>query len=265
MPRLGLITTGHGPRKEFINYHGNVLAALGLSDAEIVIRHALDGLTWDEMVAISAQDGEIGIGCHVNVGDEAGDRMGPGYRGVTIEREKLVPIFQQKLNELETDENVDATILCCAEEYLPGALKSVRPLVWPYLSVFRRIESLLDSMDRPLRMGLLVPSERHKPQDMLTWTSQPWMKQVDVQMALLNLDPSIDIAAQLAQELHDLDVAVIWGYSLGTAPRDPESVVMKISAALGCPVIPSRSAAILDARSLLSPPMPWEQVNGTAQ
>jgi hypothetical protein len=42
--RVGVVTTGHGPRDEYVRYHRAILAHLG-AKVDFVTRHALEGLS----------------------------------------------------------------------------------------------------------------------------------------------------------------------------------------------------------------------------
>ena len=176
-PRLGIVTTGHGPRPEYLEYHRRYLAALGLPDVEVVARHALEGLEGDEIDALAPEGGEPLIGGHVRAPRATGDRMGPGYREVLVARRHLIPLIQLRIDELEAD-GVGAIIVCCAEEYPPRSFRARIPLVLPYRSGLALVEAAAAELDRPLNVAALIPGPAWMSQDLVTWHSRPWMSSI---------------------------------------------------------------------------------------
>ena len=174
--------------------------------------------------------------------------MGPGWTHLGIEPQQLVPLYQKHIDSLEA-EGVDATILCCAEEYAIDAFHSNRPLIVPWLVVteWTRVNTLY--MAQP-RIGILIPDEEHLQQNTETWHSQPWMERLKI---------TIEVRRGRLQEAlanfreQQVDVVINWGYGFGTAPEDPPDTIKQIEAASGAPfIIPARQATFF-ARDLLRP------------
>jgi len=59
--KIGIITTGQSPRKEYTSMHRMALKKMGL-DVEVIEAGALDGLTFEEVQALYCKENEIGIG-----------------------------------------------------------------------------------------------------------------------------------------------------------------------------------------------------------
>lgn len=245
--KLGLITTGQGPRNEYVRYHRDLMRQLGV-DVEIKIRNAMDGLSREEIRAIESKPGDRYIASHVHEPGATGDRMGPGWGSVYTRSTPLIPLFQQCLDSLEA-EGVSATILCCVEEYPIDAFHSKCPLVVPWLVVTEWIRISTMYMAKP-KIGILIPDEEHREENVATWSSQPWMKRLETvfepRKGRLN-----EAIARLREE--NVDLAIYWGYGLGIAPKDPPDMLKSIYEVLGVPFITPQRFAVLHIRNLLVP------------
>ena len=245
--KLGIITTGQGPRNEYVDYHQNVMKYLGV-DVEIMSAHALDGLTSDQINEIETKEGEKYIGCHIRVPGGTGDRMGPGWSHLGIDPLALVPLYQKHIDALEA-KGVEDTILCSAKEYAIDAFHSNRPLIVPWLVVteWTRVNTLY--MAEP-KVGILIPDEEHLQQNTETWNSQPWMDrlQIFIEVRKGRFDEAL---AEFKRQ--NVDMVINWGYGFGTAPEDPPDMIKRIEEASGAPfILPARQASIF-ARDLLRP------------
>ncbi len=118
-PRIGLITLGQGPRPEFERLHHRLFRTLGL-EVDIVSRHALDGIENAELQRLEASGGAPAI--HSNIRGPGGfaSPLGDGWSARWIDRDKLVPLVQTCIDELEEADKVDVTI-CCVAEAFPAA------------------------------------------------------------------------------------------------------------------------------------------------
>ena len=213
--KLGLITTGQGPRNEYVRYHRNLMWELGV-DAEIKIRNAMDGLTREQIRAMESKPGDRYIGSHIHEPGATGDRLGPGWGRVLTDSKPLIPLFQQCLDSLEA-EGVDATILCCAEEYPIDAVHSKRPCVVPWLVMTEWVRVSTMYMAEP-KIGILIPDEEHREEDAATWSSQPWMQRLEmvIEVGRGRLNEAL---ARFREE--KVDIAIHWGYGFGIGPGDP--------------------------------------------
>lgn len=251
MIKVGIITTGQSPRHEYRSFHRNALAALGLK-VEVVERACLDGLTRAEIRAheIKPEDG-LGIGCYVHNDTPADRRMGSGWEEIFVSQKWYIERAQACVAAHEKD-GVDIILMCCAERYPPNSFRSKVPLVLPYQLMFDFVRRRVDVRGR-VRLALLLPTPWHIEQDRATWTSEPWMKDVEV---------SFGVGIADGQAVADLkkgapyDLALIWGYGDGLAPHDPDTLLADISAALGCPTVTPNVLNVFQARLLLTPAWP---------
>ncbi len=247
LPILGIITTGTGPRTEYDAYHKKFLSHLGV-EVEVIARHALDNLSREEVRELEAGPNDNFIGCHIKMPGGRGDRMGDDWGHVWIAHHKLVPIYQKYIDELESL-GVSATILCCAEEYGVNDFRSKRFFVQPWIVMteYVRIQTL--SMSRP-KIGLLIPDEEHRRQDIDTWTSQPWMEKLEliVESKKGRLDAALESFRKAG-----VDLVLNWGYGYGIAPRDPDNALAYVEEKVGAPFITTQRIATLSVRDLLQP------------
>jgi len=245
--KLGLITTGHGPRNEYVAYHRNVMKYLGV-DVEIKITNALDGLSRDEIREIEARPGDRYIGCHIHEPGATGDRMGPGWTHIWAASRHLAPLYQKCLDSLEA-EGVDATILCCAEEYPLDAFQSKRPFVLPWLVITEWVRVSMMYTAEP-KIGILIVDEEHLEQDTATWQSEPWMKRLKVfiEIKKRRLDEAL---ARFREQ--NVDMVIHWGYGFSTAPGDPPHMIKSIEEAAGAPFIIPLRLATSHTRDLFRP------------
>jgi hypothetical protein len=263
--KLGIITTGHGPRPEYLAYHTNAMRLLGVP-VEVHMRHSLEELDGEAIDQMAPVGGEVAIGCHVRAEGRQGDRMGPGYREVLVSRTALIPLVQRRIRELEDVDGVDAIIYCCAEEYPDDAFRSTRPLIMPFRTAFGHVEGLVRGLQRTVNLGLVVPGQAWIPQDRRTWSSRPWMRSLNVIIEPLREDPpglqgryidrsAATVGRQLLQQQSSIDLVVVWGYGAGLAPFDPGDIIETLAETVQAPVMTIHSAATLAARSFLQPPL----------
>jgi protein AroM len=248
VPKLGLVTTGQGPRNEYVAYHRNLLEHLGVR-AEISIRNALDGLSREEIRAIEVGLGKRCIGCHVHQPGATGDRMGPsGWTEVRVNPQALTVRFQKCIDSLDA-EGVDATILCCAEEYPLDAFHAKRPLVLPWLVMTDWVRTSTMYLPEP-RIGILIHDQEHVEEDIATWQSQSWMKRLKISFEMIKgrLDQAL---GRLRAE--KVDMVIYWGYGWGIAPSDPADTIERVEEATGAPFITPQSITTLFVRHLLRP------------
>ena len=67
-------------------------------------------------------------------------------------RRHLIPLIQQRIDELEA-EGVDAIIVCCAEEYPPRSFRARSPFVLPYRSGLALVEAAAAELESATRRG----------------------------------------------------------------------------------------------------------------
>lgn len=249
--KLGIITTGQSPRDEYVSFHRNALAALGL-DVEVTEQACLDGLTRAEIALheIAPEDG-LGIGCYVHNTASDDRRMGAGWEEIFVAQDWYLERAQAAI-DAHVAAGAEIILMCCAEMYPEGALSSPVPLLLPYQLIFDLVRRQAEARGH-LKLALLLPTEWHIWQDRATWKSQPWMEKVE---------PHFGIGIATGEALDQLapqgpyDLALIWGYGDGLAPHDPETLLVDISAWLGCPVVTPNVLNVFNARMLVAPAWP---------
>jgi len=237
--RLGVITTGHGPRSEYAAYHRGLAGALGLR-LDILEDHILEGMEWPDISQHLGGEDEARLGSHVRVPGATGNRLGPGWAHVYVRLDWAMAHFQAAIDRLVA-RGADAVLLCCATSFAPDAFRCAVPLVKPAALMLAAVLDRVNTTCGTLRLGL-TSSAGHARQDVQLWRGQPYADRLDIDYAPFegNILPA---AQSLAARPHDL--AVVWSYGLGMADRDPADLSRTLEATLGCPVLmPHRLAAL---------------------
>ena len=246
--KVGIITTGQSPRKEYTSVHINGLKKMGL-DVEVIEAGALDGMTFEEIQAIICKENEIGIGCYANVSAENNDRrMGSSRMEVWLEMNKFYPLVQKAIDKLEA-QGCELIMLCCAEQYPEDAFHSNVPFIMPYKVAFDVAHNLVTCLNRRPSIGVLVPDEVHYPQDVNSWRCRDWMRNIDVTVGI----GIINGVGKAQLQGKKYDVIFIWGYGEGIAPGDPVDLIKNYEAEFGCPVITPIVSNLHMARMLMTP------------
>ena len=246
--KVGIITTGNSPRKEYTSVHRNALKKMGL-DVEIIEAGALDGLTFEEIQALYCKENEIGIGCYACVSDDNTDkRMGTGRLEVWLELTKFYPYVQKAIDKLEA-QGCELIMLCCAEQYPEDAFHSNVPFIMPYKVAFDMAHHLVTCLNRRPSIGVLIPDQKHYAQDLASWRCRDWMRDLDVSIGI-GIINGVGLS-QLKGKKYDL--VYIWGYGEGIAPGDPADLVKTFEKEFGCPVLTPSAQNLHIARMLLSP------------
>lgn len=249
--KVGIITTGQSPRNEYRSFHRNALKAMGL-DVEVVEQACLDGLSRAEIAKneIKPEQG-LGIGCYVHNTTPDDRRMGAGWEEIFVDQTWYLKRAQAAIDAHERA-GCDIILMCCAEMYPEGALKSRIPMLLPYQLMFDFVRRQTEARGK-FRLALLLPTDWHIGQDRATWKSQPWMRDVEPHFGIGIADGRA--VASLKKE-GPFDLALIWGYGDGLAPHDPDTLLADIAAELGCPVVTPNVLNVFNARMLLSPAWP---------
>ena len=238
--RLGVVTTGHGPRAEYVAYHRGLGATFGIAGLEVLDDHILEGLDWTDIRPHLGAAEEDRLGAHVRVPGATGNRLGDGWDHVYVRLDWSFAYFQAAIDRLLA-RGADAVLLCCATDFPPGALRCPVPLVKPASLMQAAVADRALSAAAPLRMGL-TSSAGHARQDLALWRRQPFAERLQIDYVPFegNIVPA---AEQLSCTPHDL--VVVWSYGLGMADRDPPGLAGRLEAMLGCPVLmPHRLAAL---------------------
>lgn len=191
MKKIGAITIGQAPRTDVL---GDISDILG-SDLELIQAGALDGLTLEEVKRLSP-DG---------AGTTLVSRMRDGT-AVTLQEQKILPLMQQRIDELE-DQGVSTILIMCTGEF-PETFLSKVPLIYPS-KVICGIVAALNNVER---IGVVTPD-----QDQIEDIKKKWGKIVEtvipVQWNPYLETKSEQAAAQLRDANVDLAVMDCFGYS----------------------------------------------------
>ncbi len=246
--KLGVVTTGHGPRDEYIHYHQNVLRALG-ANVEVVIRHIYEDLTLDALLPYQVGKETPNLGAHVHVPGAVGNHMGDGWEHRFFALDFATGRVQQTIDRLETEDGVDMVLLACAAEFPQGALSAATLLIHPRDLMFQIAESLAHGSRRRIKIGALVDAE-HADHDYADWASKPYFERIELVMAPITTT-WLAAAETLGQE--GVDVAFFFGYGVGLAPFDPIDEIPNLEKAIGAPLILPHRVTVLHLRNLIGP------------
>lgn len=236
--KLGLITTGQGPRDSYEIYFAGIARALGLS-VEVISEHILDPLDWSEIRPMLAEPGRPVLGAHVHVPGATGNRLGEGWDHVYIDLEAAMPWFQRAIDRLEA-RGATGIVLCCGTQFAPDQFRAAVPLLMPCEAVMRVVANTVAARGR-LKLGLMS-SIGHAVQDQALWQAVPFADRLEIAYEGFegNLMPAAERLAAAKPEL-----VVVWSFGLGTAESDVDRMAARLEAMFGCPVImPHRLAAL---------------------
>jgi hypothetical protein len=246
--RIGIVTTGHGPRDEYVHYHGEFLRRLG-SNVEIAIRHIYDGLSLEQITPHQVGKETANIGAHVHVPGAVGNHMGDGWEHRFYALDFAVEQMQRAVTALEREDNVDLIVLACAAEIPADRLKATTLMIHPRELIFSLAGDLVHGAPGKLRFGVLVDAE-HAEHDRADWARRPWFDRVELVMAPVAGDT---LAAAGALGKANVDYAFYFGYGIGLAPFDPIGEVQRLEAAVAAPLLLPHRVTCLFLRNIVGP------------
>ena len=147
MKKVGFITVGQSPRDDIIPE----MSAHLRSDVEIIQNGALDGLDLGDIEKLHPQKGEALIVTRMRDGTE-----------VHVSKEKVTPLVQERIRELET-EKADLIVLLCTGAF--QGLMSQTLLVEPGRLFKQVVRGVLPRG----RLGILIPSPEQVEQVRKKW------------------------------------------------------------------------------------------------
>ncbi len=248
--RLGVVTTGHGPREEYVEFHRRLLAALG-ADVTVFVRHIYEGLTLGDLDPHEVGKETANIGAHVHVTGAVGNHMGDGWEHRFYALDFATARVQQTIDLLEKEDAVDMVLLACAAEFPPGSLIAETILIHPRELLFQAAENLTRGARRRIRLGVIVDAQ-HADHDLADWQKQPWFDRIDLVVSPIDSD-TLSAARKLGEA--GVEFAFLFGYGVGLAPLDPRDQVAQLEAAIGAPLILPHRVATLFLRNLIGPPL----------
>lgn len=214
MKRIGAITIGQAPRTDILL---DVEPILG-PDIELIQAGALDGMTLEEVQTLRP-DG---------TGNTLVSRMCDGT-AVALQEQKILPLMQQRINELE-DRGVSAILIMCTGEF-PETFVSGVPLIYPS----KMICNIIASLNNVKSLGVITPDADQIPDIERKW-SKIVPKVVPVLWNPYLEKTSEQAVTQLREAGVDLAIMDCFGYG--------KEMSAYASAAIGKPVILSRMIAI---------------------
>ncbi|MFC0407144.1 AroM family protein [Roseomonas elaeocarpi] len=244
--RLGIITTGQGPRDEYVHYHRGIASALGLT-IEIIDEHILEELDWPAVRPHLGAEHEARLGAHVRVPGATGNRLGDGWDHVYVRLDWAIPFFQAAIDRLVA-RGATAVLFCCATLFEAGAFRCPVPLILPSRLMLAAVTDRIDGFDRSVRFGVMS-SAGHGRQDVQLWRDQPFADRLDIRYEPFEGDI---LPAARALAGFRPDVVVVWSFGLGLARRDPGNLTATLEEMLGCPVMMPHRLAALTAFGLVT-------------
>lgn len=242
MPCIGLITTGHGPRQEYIDFHRGVMRALGY-EVEIVAEHLLDGLGWADIAPHTSGPEEHVLGAYVRADGAEGPKMPNGAVHAYLRRDWAAERVQLCIDRLVA-RGADVIVLCASAPFPKGVFKSPVPLLKPAEIVANTVKELADHSKERLRIALLTTAG-HGEKDLQHWQELDFADGLDIVNVVFETDV-LAAARRLTDERFDL--AVIWSYGWGLTSTGEVSLSAELEEILGCPVLmPHRATAMIVA------------------
>ena len=138
MKKIGAITIGQAPRTDVMEDLDDILRG----DVELIQAGALDLLTLEEVETLRP-DG---------TGNTLVSRMRDGT-GVMLQEQKILPLLQQRIHDLE-EQGVSAILIMCTGEF-PETFVSRVPLIYPS-KVICNVVAALGNLSR---IGIITPEE----------------------------------------------------------------------------------------------------------
>jgi protein AroM len=136
MKKIGIVTIGQSPRPDVV---GEMSPFFG-ENIQILERGALDGLTLEQAKKLSPEEGMMPLCTRMSDGTE-----------VIIAKEKIIPIIQHSIRELN-ENNVSIILLLCVGSF--PYFKSECLVLYPKRIVDRCVESLIDKTHH---LGIVIP------------------------------------------------------------------------------------------------------------
>ena len=143
---IGVVTTGHGPRDEYLHYHRIFLESLG-ADVRITVRHIYEDLTLEQLLPHQVDKTKPNLGAHVHVPGAVGNHMGDGWEHRFFELGFATELVQKTIDRLEQEDHVDMVLLACAAEFPHGAISAGTLLIHPRLGSWLLLGGFLTTMD----------------------------------------------------------------------------------------------------------------------
>jgi protein AroM len=215
---LGVLTIGQAPRADRLG--PEVSMVLG-DRAQIVERGALDDLGPDEIQALAPAPNREPLVSLLRDGTS-----------VRLEMDAIVPLLQQRIAQLESEDGVLATLLVCGGDF--PTLRHQRPLIQPHNALHGVVTGIVGGQ----KLASMVPI-----QDQVDPIERGWRRFQEGELCIVVADPymtdsaeQVRAAAEAArQQRADFLYMECFGYTL--------AMRAVARAAFGGPVLLARSLA----------------------
>lgn len=247
---IGVVTTGHGPRDEYLHYHKMFLEALG-ADVKITVRHIYEDLALEELLPHQVDKTTPNLGAHVHVPGAVGNHMGDGWEHRFFELGFATKLVQKTIDRLEEEDGVDMVLLACAAEFPEGQISAGTLLIHPREIMFSIAENIAHGTRRKPKIGVIVDAE-HADHDVADWKSRAFYKNIELEVSPIT-GSWHDAARKLGEA--NVEFAFFFGYGVGLAPYDAADEIPALERAIGAPLILPHRATVLHLRNLVGPAM----------
>ncbi|UFN48500.1 AroM family protein [Roseomonas sp. OT10] len=244
MPQIGLITTGHGPRDEYVQYHRHLLGSLGQT-VEIRIEHLLDGLSWPEIAPHTGGPEEVVLGAYVRAEGAVGPRMPNGTVHGYLRMDWAVTRVQAAVDRLVAG-GADVIIFCAAAPLPVEGIRSPVPLLQPADVMANIVRDMAGHASSRLRVGLLTTAG-HGRKDLEHWQGLSFASRLDLDNVVFEGDPLSAVPSLRGRK----DVIVVWSYGWGLISPSPRPLSEMMEEMVGCPVLMGHRVTALMAAAIL--------------
>lgn len=230
MTRIGFATIAETPRNDVVP----AMLELLPHGVQAVERGCLDGCTPDEIAALGPDAGEVGIVAKLKSGGST-----------LLSHSKILPIMQQKVNELVEDEGAELVVILCGADWT--AVKSPKLIVNPG----RVFPGVVSSLAFGRKLGIIKPSGGQIEQEKARYASLGIDATVTAASPYAG-DERLKLAADAATTIRDAGSDLVWMTCIGmdVAMRDvvaevtgkPTMLAQALLARVVAELLPQRAA-----------------------
>jgi protein AroM len=230
MTRIGFATIAETPRNDVVP----AMLELLPEGVQAVERGCLDGRTPEEIAALGPDAGEVGIVAKLKSGGST-----------LLSHSKILPIMQQKVNELVEDEGAELVVILCGADWT--AVKSPKLIVNPG----RVFPGVVSSLAFGRKLGIIKPSGGQIEKERERYASLGIDARVTAASPYAG-DERLKLAADAATTIRDAGCDLVWMTCIGmdVAMRDvvaevtgkPTMLAQVLLARVVAELLPQRAA-----------------------
>jgi protein AroM len=212
MKKIGIVTIGQSPRPDVVKEMSPFFG----ENINILERGALDGLAIEQVKELSPERDMLPFCTRMSDGTE-----------VIIAKEKIIPLIQQSIQELN-ENNVSIVLLLCVGSF--PYFESNALILYPQRIVDRCVESLVD---RTHHLGIVIPLPEQED-----WARDNFSL-ITPQITITDISPYSDLSRlpHAIEELQDANCDLIVMYCMGFT----REITKEVRRLTGKPVILSNS------------------------